>query len=245
MQDLLKLIKERQSSRTPYDADKTVSNEHLKQILEAGSWAPTAHNMQNFEVVVVDDKQTLKDIGAIEFQTSETFIRENYKQLSFSEEELRQKKTGVLGTMFPKAWLNPVFVPDRADDDEVEHPTLERHNTLLTSPTLVMVLYDSSRRAPASEGDFLGVMSLGCVLENMWLMASSLGIGLHIVSALSGYNAEKEIKRMLGIPSKFSIAISFRLGYPIAPVKYLRVRRDLCDFAHHDHFGNKEYTQNP
>lgn len=241
MQGLLKLIKERQSSRTPYDPLRPISKEDLRQILEAGSWAPTAHNMQNFEVVVVDDKKILKDIANIQFPTSETFIRENYQQLSFSEEELKKKKTGVLGTMFPKSWLNPAFVPNRADDDEVEHPLMERHNQLLTCPTLVMVLYDSSRRAPASEGDFLGIMSLGCVLENMWLMASSLGIGMHIVSALSGIYAENEIKRMLNIPDHLSIAISFRLGYPTASVKYLRVRRDVDDFMHYNHFSNRRF----
>ena len=240
MEDLLKLIRQRQSSRTPFDSLRPVSKEDLTRILEAGCWAPTAHNMQNFEVVVVDDKKMLNTIRNIQFPTSETFIRENYLQLSFSEEELKRKKTGVLGTMFPKSWLNPVFVPDRADDDETEHPTMERHNSLLTCPTLVMVLYDAGRRAPASEGDFLGVMSIGCVLENMWLMASSLGIGLHIVSSLSGAYAEQEIKRMLGIPANLSIAISFRLGYPAASVKYLRVRRDLGDFVHHNNFGNKE-----
>ena len=237
MQDLLKLIKERQSSRTPFDANRPVSKEHLQQILEAASWAPTAHNMQNFEVMVVDDKKLLKDIGSIEFPTSETFIRENYKQLSFSEEELKKKKTGVLGTMFPKSWLNPVFIPSRADDDETEHPAMERHNRLLTCPTLVMILYDRSRRAPASEGDFLGIMSLGCVVENMWLMASSLGIGLHVVSSLSSDQVESEIKRMLNIPGHLSIAISFRLGYPTAAVRYLRIRRDIKDFAHYNDFG--------
>ena len=29
------------------------------------------------------------------------------------------------------------------------------------------------KRAPASEGDALGIMSLGCVMQNMWLMAES------------------------------------------------------------------------
>jgi len=238
MQELLKLIKERQSSRTPYDPQRPVGKEEIRQILEAGSWAPTAHNMQNFEVIVVDDKKLLKDIGDIQFPTSETFIRENYKQLSFSEEELKKKKTGVLGTMFPKSWLNPVFEPDRVDDDEVEHPFLQRHNQLLTCAMLVLVLYDSSKRAPASEGDFLGIMSIGCVLENMWLMASFLGIGLHIVSALSGDYVENEIRQMLNIPAHLKIAISFRLGYPTASVDYLRVRRDVDDFMHYNGYGH-------
>ena len=231
------MIKKRQSSRTPFDVERPVSKEHLQQILEAGRWAPTAHNMQNFEIMVLDDKQILNDIRKIEFPTSETFIRENYQQLSFSEEELKKKRTGVLSTMFPKSWLSPVFVSDRVDDDETEHPLMERHSQLLTCAGLILVLYDSNRRAPASERDFLGIMSLGCVLENMWLMASSLGIGLHIVSTLSSEQSEKEIKSMLHIPDNFSIAISFRLGYA---TDYLRVRREVNDFTHHNYFTNKE-----
>ena len=239
MQELLSLLKARQSSRTPFDPERPVAKKDMLQILEAGSWAPTAHNMQNFEVVVVDDKDVLGQLRNIQFPMSETFIRENYLQLSFSEEELKKKKTGVLGTMFPKAWLNPVFIPGRADDDETEHPLTERHDQMLACPALLIVLYDRSRRAPASEGDFLGIMSIGCVLENMWLMASSLGIGFHVVSSLSGYYAEGEIRRILNIPAHLSIAVSFRLGYPKTPVNYLRVRRDTGDFVHHNNFGNK------
>lgn len=241
MPELLKLIKARQSSRTPFDTEKPVSKQDLAQILEAGSWAPTAHNMQNFETIVVDDRKLLEQIRGIEFSTSETFIRENYLQLSFSEDELKKKKTGVLGTMFPKSWLNPVFVPEHADEEEyeIEHPLLERHNQMLSCATLVIMLYDHKRRAPASEGDFLGIMSLGCVLENMWLMAASLGIGVHVVSALSGENAEKEIKKMLDIPTHLSIAISFRLGYPTGSPEYLRVRRDVNDFTYHNKYTQK------
>jgi hypothetical protein len=32
-------------------------------------------------------------------------------------------------------------------------------------------VYDNRKRAPASEGDALGLISLGCVLENMRLTA--------------------------------------------------------------------------
>ena len=50
--------------------------------------------MQNFEIIVVDDKKVLDAIGSIKSTVSETFIRENYQQLSFSEEELLKKKLG-------------------------------------------------------------------------------------------------------------------------------------------------------
>ena len=232
MINLLELIKIRQSSRMPFDPDRPVTREHIQQILEAGSWAPTAHNMQNYEVVVVDDKNLLTAIRKLDYTVSETFVQENYLQLSFSPEELKKKKTGVLSVMFPKSWLQPGLLPEHSHLNEPEHPLLERHDQMLSCPTLVILLYDKSRRAPASDGDFLGVMSLGCVLENMWLMAASLEIGFHVVSALANEPAAAQIKELLAIPPELEIALAFRLGYPIAKGNYLRVRRDVQDFAH-------------
>ncbi len=104
MSDILKLIQERQSTRAPYDPQHPVKKEDLQQIIEAARWAPTAHNMQNFEIIVIDDKDVLKKIGKIKTPVSEDFIRENYQQLSFSEKELLKKKVGIMGTMFPPEW---------------------------------------------------------------------------------------------------------------------------------------------
>ena len=104
MSEILKIIQDRHSSRVPFDQGHGPSKHDLMQILEAARWAPTAHNMQNFEIIVVDDKKQLEELGNIESKISEEFLRENYQQLSFSEEELLQKKVGILGTMFPPSW---------------------------------------------------------------------------------------------------------------------------------------------
>ena len=80
-------------------------------------------------------------------------------------------------------------------------------------PAMLIVVYDPAKRAPASEGDFLGIISLGCVMENMWLMANSLGISFHIVSSLSSGTVGKEVKNILDIPENLKIAFSCRLGY--------------------------------
>ncbi len=104
-----------------------------------------------------------------------------------------------------------------------------------------MVTYDPSKRAPASEGDFLGIISLGCLMENMWLMANSLNIGVHILSSLSGNGIETEVKEILNIPKSLKIAFSVRLGHPTTPVNYLRVRRDREDFTHYNRYGDKDF----
>ena len=101
---MLKLIEKRQSTRIPFNSRRQVDKRILKQIIEAARWSPTAHNMQNFEIVVVDDTKILKAIGNIKSQISEDFLRENYQQLSFSKKELLSKKVGILGSGFPPSW---------------------------------------------------------------------------------------------------------------------------------------------
>jgi nitroreductase len=230
MSEILELIRGRRSLRVPFDLARPVAKEDLASILEAARWSPSAHNMQNFEIVVVDDTRVLEALARVERPVSETFIRENYEQLSFSEEELLERKAGLLATMFPSAWRTPGFKLDAMQEDGIA----SRQRALMASPVMLVVLYDPSRRAPASEGDFLGIISLGCVMENMWLAAESMGLGVQIVSSLG---SAAEVKRILGIREDLVIAFSCRLGYPTSkPTEYLRVRRDVEDFTHFNRY---------
>ncbi len=236
MNDFLTLIKSRHSSREFFDPKRPVVKDDLHKILEAGSWAPTAHNMQNYEVIIVDDKKLIETIADIKAPISLTFVRENFKQFSFSVEELQKKKTGVLATTFPPAWRKPNV--KKADLTTANRDAFMQEE-LNSTPVLGIVLYDPSRRAPASKGDFLGIISLGCVMENMWLMANSLGVNFHIVSSLSDGPFEKGIKQLLNIPKNLVIAYSFRLGYGVDNNNYIRVRRDVEDFTYHNKYGEK------
>ena len=236
MSEILKIIQERHSSRVPFDMDHQPSKQDLMQILEAARFAPTAHNMQNFEIIVVDDKKKLEELGDIKSRISEDFLRENYQQLSLSEEELLQKKVGILGAMFPPSWRTPGDWRRIAKD--CEPSVLDQ--TIKGSPVLLIVTYDPRKRAPASVGDILGFISLGCVMENMWLMAEELGIGFQIMSVFGGDEVESEVKKILEIPEYLKIAYAIRLGYPVSKSSQsLRVRRDIVGFAHQNRFGNR------
>jgi nitroreductase len=236
MSDVMEVIRERRSTRFSFDRKRPVTKQELEQILEAGRWAPTAHNMQNFEVIVVDDRAILERLGSIESRISIEFLRENYQQLSFSKEELQKKKVGILGSGFPPSWRDPAKL-DKVARESAPSPLNQR---ISGSPVILIVLYDSRKRAPASEGDVLGFISLGCVMENMWLMAQSLGISHQILSVFANKPVEKEVKKVLKIPAHMRIAYAIRLGHPIsAPPKMLRVRRDIQAFTHHNRYGNK------
>jgi nitroreductase len=226
----------RQSSRVPFDPERPVPKQELRQILEAARWAPTAHNMQNFEIIVVHSKELLKRIGNIKSPISKAFIRENYQQLSFSKREFLQKKVGILATMFPPEWRNPAKV----DEIVRESKSWLLSETMEGSPVVLIVIYDPRKRAPASKGDFLGIISLGCVMENMWLVAQELGISFTVMSVFAGTLVQRKLKRLLNIPEYMKIAFAIRLGYPAyASAKYLRMRRDLEMFLHDNKFGNK------
>lgn len=226
MSEILKIIRERHSSRGEFDPSKQVPKDKLGMIIEAARWAPTAHNMQNFDIVVLDDKKVIETIGKIRSVTSEEFIRENFEQMSMTEEELQRKMVGILGTQFPPKWRDA----SKLDEAIKERTPSPLSYTIRGGQTILLVFYDARKRAPASEGDFLGILSLGCVMENIWLAAESMGIGVQIVSSLG---SPTEAKKILGIPENLVVAFSIRLGYPISePPKYLRVRRDVDDFTH-------------
>jgi nitroreductase len=63
MSYVLAIIQERQSARVSFDPNLPVSKENLNLILEAARWAPTAHNMQNFEAIAIDDKAVLEQMA--------------------------------------------------------------------------------------------------------------------------------------------------------------------------------------
>lgn len=239
MQQTLKLIRGRYSERGAFDANRPVAKSDLMMILEAARWAPTPNNMQNFEIVVVDDKQQLEAIGKIPAYMSEDFLRENYAEIVFTEEELRIRKRGMLASMFPPAWTNPqAWEPD--SDYRFQLTFLGR--AVQENPLLLVVLYDGSKRAPGSERDLPGHIGLGCVMENMWLMSEALGIGFRVLTVFSDSPVEREVKKVLHAPTQMKVAFACALGYPVAPSNgaHARVRRDLEDFVYSNEYGRKD-----
>jgi nitroreductase len=115
-QYILKIIQQRQSTKAPFDPRRKVKRKEVLELIEGARWAPTAHNMQNFEIIVVDDPAVLKRIGNIKSRISEDFLRENYEQLSFSKKELLKKRVGILGENFPASWKDPQMLHDVAEN---------------------------------------------------------------------------------------------------------------------------------
>jgi nitroreductase len=232
MRDLLEIMWQRHSCRAPFDPDRKIREHDLERILDAARWSPTVHNVQNFEIIVVDDKRRLTEICTIQLPPSEVFSVDDIQELSFSEAELLRHKTGLLAGMFPASWREEDREPDV--DPGARRTYLGR--TIPACAVLLVVIYDNRMRC--AEGDTLGNMSLGCVMQNAWLMAESLGISAQVLSAVSEIEIADRVRRLLDIPGHMNVAFAVRLGYRgIASESHLRVRRKIEDFTHRNRYA--------
>ena len=228
MKSALEAIRDRYSARAPFDPERRITSDELASLLDAARWAPTAHNMQNYEIVAIDDRELLAALGAIETRVTDAFLAENRSHVVESIDELRTRGYGLLASTFPARWLDPAT---RAAD----LPPGKLANALRGAPLLLLVLYDPHDRAPGSDRD--GLMSLGCVLENVWLAADALGLAAQMISSVANEATAAAIRRVLAIPDRLAIAYALRIGMPLAPTPTPRIRREISAFVHHNRYG--------
>jgi nitroreductase len=115
--------------------------------------------------------------------------------------------------MFPPHWVGPRFWARGCQD--LEQGFLDA--TMRSCPVVVIVVCHARKRAPASDGDVLGLMTLGCDLQNMWLTAEARRIGMQVISVFSDQHVEDELRQILSIAQHMKIAFACRPGYPSVP----------------------------
>jgi len=191
-----------------------VESEDIHTILEAGRWAPTAHNMQNFEIVVVDDPAINRAIGKTQRPVSPVFVREKYASSVSRREELLREDRVTCDHVPACLGGTPNYQPERTALRSAA-PRCPG-----TRPWLVGTIQYRPAPAPRSlRGDFLGILSLGCVLENMWLMAASLGIGFHVMSAFAGVKTAADVCGFAWHPEKWKIAFHRPAGLLVSTAR--------------------------
>jgi len=158
---------------------------------------------------------------------------ENDAQLSFSQEELITKGTGLLATMFPSSCRRPDAPPtESARPPGLEHGFLDE--AMRACPVVLIVVYDT--RARRLRGRRPRPDQPGCVLENMWLTAKSLGIGMQVMSVFSSDRVEEQLRTILSIP------VTWRSPTPAVSATHGRARplpagpRSMCGWS-----GSKDF----
>jgi nitroreductase len=199
------LIWSRRSARVPFEPDWNVTPRELANLVEAARWAPSAYDMQNFQLVVVEDKAVLAELGAICAPVSPLFVAESSAPLA---------------------------------SNGLPAPRVRRLGELIAgAPTLVVVVFDPTTHAPDSEHDVLGMMGLGCMLENMWLVAQVLHLDFQVLSTFAAADVAPAVEAVLGIHRPWRIAYALRIGHAPSQAASQRIRRNADGFVHRDHFA--------
>ena len=190
MRELLELVRQRHSGRVPFDTERPLTVRELESLLEFGALGSNRAQHAKFRYHRGRRKRSRCD-GPIRTEISETFLRENYLQMSFSggrspaQEDRRARK----------------HVPDVLANATAETRTRRRRPCVprWSDRTLSNFAHHSVRFAQARAGfrrRHPGVHEFRPVMQNMWLMAEFLGLAFQILSAFSAPNVELELRRI-------------------------------------------------
>jgi Nitroreductase len=87
-------------------------------------------------------------------------------------------------------------------------------NPLYGAPTLIIISGKPHEKFPHAE-----LANAACIIENMALAATDLGIGsVYLWGILSAFNADKELLKELNLPEGFIPVSSIALGHPTEPL---------------------------
>jgi nitroreductase len=82
------------------------------------------------------------------------------------------------------------------------------------APTIVIVSAKPNEKAPN-----VGIANAACIIENMSLAATDLGLGsVYLMGFLVSFSADKELLKELNLPEGFVPVSGIALGYPTEPI---------------------------
>ncbi|MFC1821769.1 nitroreductase family protein [Thermodesulfobacteriota bacterium] len=251
--ELMEAITGRSMYRGAFQA-RRVEEPVLRQILEAATWAPSGHNSQPWEFIVIDDPNIIEKIADLSSEAFDDFLKKSkdlkawvrnwLRWLRWSQEELDKAGDGIyMSRMSETAWKRMSEL-ESSDDLRAQlmeiFPLGRKPSKLITrSLCLIYTLLDTRKNIPDSSQGLMSLTSVGAAIQNMRLAAHASGLAAHELSPLYDLReTRKGISRLLEIPDHFRIVSAMRVGYPDAPVTHVRthIRRPLEKIVHRNRF---------
>lgn len=224
--DLLDAIRKRHTTNGPF-AERPVEREHLRTILEMAARAPSHFNSQPWRFVVVEDAERRAALGEIagdsmrQLMADGRFIQQYRRFFRFSEEEVESSQDGIHFDTMPSV-LRPF----------AKYIFTERGNNVMNSFQVPRVLGNDARKLVAKSPVLLGIaldrelfkpgeltglyttISLGAVVQTIWLTATSFGMGMQFVSTPQEIPEQwARVSTLLGVPDAYELILLLRLGY--------------------------------
>ena len=246
--ELMKAIRGRHTYRGSF-LEKEIDRNVLMKVLDAARWAPSGHNSQPWEFIVVSDKKKIDELTAaaaklfVEFQKTRRDFKKQVqiwrRWLRWSEEELTTIGDGLyVRGMVQASWDETAKI-----DSEVE--IRARFGKLFagqrapapasSSHYLIFVLLNKSIRIPNVSQGMMHLTSIGAAVQNLRLAAHAAGLETHESAMFYDLpETRKKMMELLDIPSRCQIVGAMRIGYPGEPLMGVKthVRKPVEDILH-------------
>ena len=260
--NVFEAITQRRSHRGEYQ-NRPIDGSDLNRIIEAARWTPSPFNVQPWELIIIqesDSKEVLADLteqAIVEQFKDSKFLDENSAWMCLNKVEWQKRRDGVL-------LADHVTLPKLLTDDTnkitgnilkgllknaksltiLGHlgagkiPAKEIATQVRESPLLVMVTMNTKRKPPGEGSTRWMWLSMGMLIQNMLLAATSLGIGVQFVSApLETEVARENIRKLFNIPDYYEVMTLLRLGY-VSSEGGISVRLKPSEFVHYEKVQN-------
>lgn len=224
--ELSEAIRKRHTTNGAF-ADRPVDPEHKRTILELAARAPSHFNSQPWRFVVVEDaerRQALAEIAGASMRDlmADGRFWQQYRQFfRLSDDEVAESKDGIHFDHMPAvlkpfakylftdrgaAMMNTFQVPKVLGNDA--------RKLVAASPMLLGIALSRQVYLPDELTGIYTLISLGAVVQTIWLTATSLGMGMQFVSTPQEIPANWAlVSAMLGVPDEFELMLLLRLGY--------------------------------
>ena len=254
--ELFEAIVNRKTANSAF-AKKKVSQEHIDLLVKMASHPPSHFNSQPWRFVAVTDEAIIGKIAKIagdsmvQLMDDGRFWRQYRKYFRFSEEEMEKTKDGIHIDHLPavlKPFVKTIFsetggkvmaklkVPRILGNDE--------EKLVAASPLLFIISLTKDEYKPNELSGFYSVISMGAVIQTLWLATTALGMGMQFISTPGEIPENwKAISEMLNIPVDFEMCAIFRMGYVDPSIKRPTIdwkssqRKGIQELAFKDKWG--------
>jgi nitroreductase len=218
--EYIELINNRRSIRS--FTDQEVSTEDIKKIIDAARYAPSGMNFQPWEYLVVTDKEVIKNLTTIT-PADLNIPKILQKQMQKGNGKNKIPKNGIKNAKGAKVLI--IALGDTRKQITLPGQRFSKRNGKIKLKKPLNIVNVDGLFYSAMANSFLQMITA----------ASSLGLASQYVTLISSPKKQKEVKKILNIPSYMKIYDVAAIGYPAYKPRE-KFTRDLEEIIHFDKY---------
>ena len=224
--DIFECITKRRTTNTKFLPDE-ISPSEIEHLVKLASHSPSHFNSQPWRFIAITDKTTISSIAKIAgdsmtaLMDDGTFWKMYRKYFRFSLDEVETTGDGIYIDKLPK-FLKPFSrqIFSEAGGNVISKFKVSKilgkdeEELIISSPLLLAIMLDKSEFVKNELSGFYSVISLGAVVQTLWLATTAKKMGMQFVSTPGEIPSKwEECSKLLSVPKNYELAAIFRMGY--------------------------------